>query len=128
MDTLFFWVSKLAWLVVAPDHLLLIMLLLAWPLYMIGKTRAAIGLTVFAGLSLVLIALFPVGSWLLAPLESRFESSPQLPGVVDGIVVLGGAESLANSAYWKQVELNDSGERLLAFIELAASQPGYKGN
>ncbi|MEE8057789.1 MAG: hypothetical protein V3T17_08145, partial [Pseudomonadales bacterium] len=96
MDSLFFWLSKLVWLFIAPDSLLVILLVIGCLLLYLGgaEGRAAQWgkylLSLLAALCLV-IALLPVGSWLLWPLETRFETNPKLPAKVDGIIVLGGA-------------------------------------
>ncbi|HKJ74061.1 MAG TPA: YdcF family protein, partial [Alphaproteobacteria bacterium] len=37
------------------------------------------------------VALFPVGEWMLVPLENRFPQPKLMPAHVDGNIVLGGA-------------------------------------
>ena len=126
MDSIFFWLSKLAWLIIAPDSLLLILVLMAWALLWRGKNRLAKQVLGFAAVILLTVALFPVGEWLLYPLEIRFPVNPALPQKVDGIIVLGGAENAHLSAKWNQVELGDGAERLLAFQALARQYPEAK--
>lgn len=72
------------------------------------------------------VALFPVGSWLYYPLETKFQHNPKLPGTVDGIIVLGGSVSPSKSQYWQQLETNQHHERLSAFIRLANIYPDAK--
>lgn len=126
MDSIFFFLSKLLWKVTAPDSLLLILLIIAWTLLWRGKIRSAKWMLGFVVGIFLIIALFPVGEWILYPLETRFPNNPVLPQKVDGIIVLSGAEIANLSNKWNQVELNDSGERLLAFQTLARQHPEAK--
>ncbi len=126
MEQLFFYVSKIIWLLVAPESLLLILLvaitlLLYRQRYQLAK-RLLTGLT----LLLLVVAFFPLGEWLLYPLESRFAANPPLPDKVDGIIVLSGAENVQVSHAWQQVELNQAAERDLAFMALARRYPQAK--
>ena len=41
MDSLFFWLSKLGWLLIAPDSLLLVLIVTAWVLLWRGAYRPA---------------------------------------------------------------------------------------
>lgn len=126
MDTLFFYISKLIWLLVSPDSLLLILIILSLVLLYIGKIKQAKTLLTTISLLLILIALLPVGEWLLYPLESRFQTNPNLPEKVDGIIVLSGAEDAELSHIWKQVELGAAAERDLAFLTLTRQYPNAK--
>lgn len=60
------------------------------------------------------------------PLESRFQTNPQLPVQVDGIIVLSGAEATELSHLWEQVELGAAAERGLTFLTLAKQYPNAK--
>lgn len=126
MDTLFFYISKLIWILISPDSLLLILILSTLILLYIGKQRfAKILLTITSGL-LLIISFFPIGEWLLYPLESRFQTTPPLPENIEGIVVLSGAEDTVRSHLWNQVELGGAAERDLMFISLAQRYPKAK--
>jgi len=126
MDSLFFWTSKLTWLVVAPDSLLPILMLVTWALLWRGAYRASQWLMGFLAVVLLMVAFLPVGEWLLYPLESRFSANPDLPEKVDGIIILSGAEDPVGSAVWNQAEMMDGAERDLAFLELARRYPDAK--
>jgi uncharacterized SAM-binding protein YcdF (DUF218 family) len=105
-----FVVSKLGWLIVSPGNVLLFLLLLGlWRWRRLARAVAVL----FVG-----IAVLPAGSWMTEPLEDRF---PQvaLPERVDGIVVLGGAFSLALSEKRGQTMLNENAERMTAAVALA---------
>lgn len=123
MDTLFFWLSKLVWLLIAPDSILYLLLVASAIFLYLGKQKLAkVFLFVCTGLATV-IAFIPVGDWLLYPLESRFEPVQSLPEKVDGIIVLSGSESTLLSNAWGQVEVNEAAERNLAFMQLARQYP-----
>ena len=47
---------------------------------------------------LLIIAFFPVGNWLLYPLETRFEINPKLPESIEGIVILSGVLNVEQSS------------------------------
>lgn len=87
VDSVFYWVSKLVWGLFAPDHLLLILLTLVCGLFWSGYQQIA--LYGFSALVLLcwVIALLPVGSWLLLPLETKFPANPPLPEQLDGIIM-----------------------------------------
>ncbi|MDH4321272.1 MAG: YdcF family protein [Desulfobulbaceae bacterium] len=124
MHSVFFWTSKLAWLLLSPDNILVALLLLTWfLLHRGGSKRLAKRLLTLITAGCLLIALLPVGEWLLFPLETRFPTNPALPKKIDGIVVLGGAEDPNLSSLWQQVELGDGAERYLAFMALSRRFP-----
>ena len=126
MDSIFFYLSKLVWMVTTPDNLLLILLLIVLTLLWRGKNRLAKRILGFVVGILLIVALFPVGEWLLYPLEIRFPKNLVLPLKVDGIIVLGGTEDAILSTQWNQVELGDATERLLTFQALARRYPNAK--
>jgi len=123
MPDLFFYSSKIIWALVAPDHLLLLLLTLAFVL-LLGRYRST-GLRLLAIVLLVawLIAILPIADAMFHPLESRFIHNPTLPEQVDGIIVLGGSVMPATSSYWQQLETNQYQERIDYFIRLARRYP-----
>jgi len=123
MGSLFFWISKLVWLVLSPDSLLLILLIVAWVLAWRGSHRKAKRLLGLVVMVLIVIAILPVGEWVFYLLENRFPVNPKLPDRVDGIIVLGGSENAVRTALWNQVEMGDCAERSLAFLMLARRYP-----
>jgi len=126
METLFFWLSKLAWYLVAPDSVIVLLVLAAWVFLVRGAIQWAkrtLGLVV--AIVLVLAAL-PVGEWVLYPLETRIPTNPRLPQRVDGIIVLGGPEDEVRTFLWGQVEVNDAAERFLASVALSRRHPQAK--
>jgi uncharacterized SAM-binding protein YcdF (DUF218 family) len=123
METLFFWLSKLAWLFIAPESVLLLLVVSGWLLLMRGAHKWAKRVLGAAVAAMLVTAFLPVGEWILYPLEARFPVNPPLPPKVHGIIVLGGPEDTVRSSVWEQVEVNDSAERFLASIALARRYP-----
>jgi uncharacterized SAM-binding protein YcdF (DUF218 family) len=68
-------------------------------------------------------AIFPVGTWLMRPLEDRFSQPHPMPERVDGIVLLGGAIDLRVSADRGMLTLNARAERMTDFVALARRYP-----
>jgi uncharacterized SAM-binding protein YcdF (DUF218 family) len=129
MDSLFFWLSKTVWALVSPGSLLVISIIVIWLQLKFGAQRQARCLAGLLALVLLLITLFPVGEWLLYPLESRFSNDRpdyKLPESIDGIIVLGGSVNPVKSAAWDQVEAGPTAEREFNFLELARRYPQAK--
>jgi uncharacterized SAM-binding protein YcdF (DUF218 family) len=123
MSDSFFYLSKILWIIVSPDSLFVILLSLCLLLLLAGKTKKAtilLGVLVFCTLFL---SVFPVGEWMLYPLEKRFQHNPELPERVDGIMVLGGSVIPDLSIAWQQLETNQAHERLSSFLQLAQRYP-----
>ena len=125
MESVFFWLSKLVWLFISPDSFLLIWFALSLFLMWRGKLRWAKRLLSSLAIILLIIGLFPVGEWLLYPLEKQYPTNPKL-GKVDGIILLGGAEDPVRSYQWKQPIVGNAAERDFAFIQLAKKYPNAK--
>ena len=126
MDTAFFWLSKLAWLVIAPESVLVLLVLASWVLLARGSAKWGKRVLGVVAAGMLILTFLPVGEWVLYPLEARFEANPALPQKVAGIIVLGGAEDAERSAAWDQVEVNDSAERFFASVTLARRYPEAK--
>lgn len=126
MDSLFFWISKLVWLLVSPDSLLLIVMTVGVLFLWFGSVKWSKIILTTAILIMLFIAFFPVGEWLLYPLESKYPNNIELPDQVDGIIVLSGAEDTVTSKSWNSVEVGGAAERDLAFMALARKYPEAK--
>ncbi len=123
MDTVFFWLSKLIWLVISPDFLLVFSALAGMLFWFAGKVKRARWILSGVVLAMSVITVFPLGMMLLAPLEQRFPANPELPEKVDGVIMLGGAEISKLSRLWHQPELNASADRYVGFIRLVRAYP-----
>ena len=123
MDTVFFLASKVIWALISPDSLIVILGVSAWIAAIVKWQRISRSLLASCALLLVLIGFFPVGEWLIAPLENRFTTNAALPSELDGIIVLGGAISPRMSNIWQQPELDSAADRLTSFLYLARLYP-----
>jgi len=123
MDTIFFWASKLFWLVFSPGSLLVWLIVGSWLLSLSRWQKLGRRLLNVTALITLLLAYFPIGNWLAYPLEQRFAPSPAMTDSPDGIVLLGGSFSLRLSENRQQIHLNENSERLLTFLELAHRHP-----
>jgi uncharacterized SAM-binding protein YcdF (DUF218 family) len=126
VDSVFWVISKVFWLIFSPDHLLILALLWAWLHLVLKNYRQArnwLGSTL--GVALI-IALLPVHDWVLYPLESRYAKPTVKIEQVDGILVLGGAEEPLISASWHTFSANDAMERLTTAVALSREYPDAK--
>lgn len=122
MDTLFFILSKVLWALVSPASVLLLIAASAWLSHRLGWWRISRALCLTDIVLVLLIGFFPVGAWIVYPLEHRY-SMPASTDIPDGLIVLGGAWRPQGSAYWNQWELNHAAERELALLALARRFP-----
>ncbi len=115
--------SHIIWTLLQPGHLLLLMFVGGWVMTLFAGTRK-LGLW-FGGvatLTLVILALFPIGTLLLRPLENRFPE-PHLPDYVDGIIVLGGGQNMKVTQTRGHMTFNGSGERMIEAVALSRRFP-----
>jgi uncharacterized SAM-binding protein YcdF (DUF218 family) len=121
-DSAFFIASKLIWPIIEPETWIVFGLALTWFALSRGRHRSARITVMLTFAFTVVMAVFPLGELLLRPLEGRFTPNPQL-FLVEGIIVLGGAEDARKSALWGQPLLNEAGERYMAALALARRFP-----
>ena len=115
-------VSKVAWAIAQPAHLVLLtlcagvaLLWTRWPYT--GRWLASIGASL-----LIVAAVLPLASWIMQPLEDRFPAL-DLPSRADGIIVLGGATRPTVTAARGRTSLGGNVERLISFATLAKRYP-----
>ncbi len=89
-----YFISKGFWLIVQPAHLWILLMVLGTTLLITRWRRLGLGLLSFDALLILVVALLPVGSWLMAPLENRFPPLTQMPMHVDGVIMLGGGKNV----------------------------------
>lgn len=126
MDNVFFILSKFLWFIIRPENILILLLALTAFLFVINKNRLAKKLFVFNSSIIFLFAFFPVGSWLMYPLETHFSVNPKLPNKVDGIILLGGSFVTSNSQAWGKVQTNQFADRIHVFLKLLNQYPNAK--
>jgi uncharacterized SAM-binding protein YcdF (DUF218 family) len=125
MTDLFFYLSKIFWLVLQPDHFLLLMLILGLLLW---RRMLGIFLVWSSVLIMLVISVFPVANYLLEPLEQRFPQ-PDLTlneEPIAGIIVLGGGEDAELSAIHGSPQFNQGAERLMVVPGLMLRYPSAK--
>lgn len=122
MNGAFFVLSEVAGALLRVELWGFALLVLAW--LALRRGRLAQARHLLAGLiaGALVVAVLPLGSWLLAPLEARFPAEPALERV-DGILVPGGAEDMAATDRWGGAQLGEAGERLAAAAMLARRFP-----
>jgi uncharacterized SAM-binding protein YcdF (DUF218 family) len=119
---MFFSLSKLLWLLVAPSHLLGLLVLAAALCALAGQARAARTLAVASGLLLLLAGILPLNVWMIRALEDRYPR-PAWPAHVDGILVLGAGFDTATLKA-RGVPATNGGEmRVIAGLEAARRYP-----
>ncbi|AHF00712.1 hypothetical protein THIAE_02050 [Thiomicrospira aerophila AL3] len=122
-DTLFFYLSKLAWALLSPGNLIIIIFILGSLLVLMNLRKLAKWLLIPNALLASLLLSYPVGDWVIKPLEQRFSIPAQLPDQIDGIIILGGGEDLKRSLSWNVAELGLGGDRYIAAKKLADIYP-----
>jgi uncharacterized SAM-binding protein YcdF (DUF218 family) len=118
--------AKVFWFVAEPPHLILIAFVVAGLLWLTPWRRFSGPIAAAAATLYGAIIVLPLGTWLMLPLEARFPPPASPPPHVDGVIVLGGAVEPRLSLLRGQPQLNDSGERMLAMLELARRYPEAK--
>lgn len=118
--------SKIFWLFAQPANLLLALLLLGLLLGFTPWRRLGRWLTAVVALGFLVIAVVPLGDWLMQTLEQRFPAPATLPDQVDGIVVLGGAVGVAITVEYGRPALNGHAERMTEFVAMARKYPQAK--
>jgi uncharacterized SAM-binding protein YcdF (DUF218 family) len=124
---MFVFISKLAWLLFAPLNFLLIVIALGlaiwrWP----RRGHWGRRMVVCGVLSLIALAVLPIGPWTLHSLERRFPPyQPCTSGPpVAGVILLGGGLQ-AVTVDGRIVEaLNDGADRIRYAAQLAHDNPG----
>lgn len=126
MDNLFFIASKLLWFIVKPDNLLIGALIFSVILAFTQQQKLARKCFISVASITILIAIIPIGNWLLYPLETRFNTQPKLPEKVDGVILLGGSFITATSHAWGKVQTNHHADRIHQFLKLKQQYPQAK--
>jgi len=122
MNTVFFIASKLIGALLRPDTWIIIALAIVVLALLTQRRRLALWISGLTLVTLVTLAILPLGNLLLQPIERSYPANPPL-SQVDGIIVLGGGEDARASAYWGQMQFNEGGDRFAAGIALARQFP-----
>lgn len=90
---LFFTLSKIFWLLLAPSHLIVWMGVGAVVALVWGRRRTGLVLASLSACLLIAIGLVPSAIWLLRPLEFQYARPAHPLTRVNGILILGSGES-----------------------------------
>jgi len=126
METFFWILSKLLWQLLAPEKVVLLLFFLGVIFIWTRWNVAGRWLISAATVILLIPTLFPVGDFLLWPLEERFSAPSELPKDISGIIALGGGEEAVITLTREQPSFNDGAERLTTFVALARRYPNAK--
>lgn len=120
---MFFYLSKIFWFFTDPGNVLLIALCLGAVLVFRRRDKLGRRLLAVAAIVSLFVAIVPIGENLLIVLENRFPVVRNLPGKVDGIIVLGGVVNEVVSRSRGQISIGGSVERLSEFAVLSKKYP-----
>ena len=120
---MFFFASKIFWMIASPINLLLLAALIGVLLCFGRRARLGRGLALTAILILAVAATLPIGKLLIAPLEDRFPFPPLDLLSPEGIIVLGGAIDSEVSKARGETVFDEGGERLTEAVVLAKRYP-----
>lgn len=121
---MFYFFSKLFWLIVAPLHLATLLIVGGVAARVLGRGRLGWALVGLGSALLLVMCYPPLHAAAVRPLENRFP----LPDVESlqptGIVVLGGATEIGRAARDRSVAtLNGAAERMTIAVQLARRFP-----
>ena len=122
MSNLFFVTSKLVGGLARVETLFILLLGISFLALHRGRTRSAMRALGFTLVGMLILAVLPMGDFLLAPLEARYPAAPKLTDV-SAIILLGGAEDIDPSVRWRQPNVTAAGDRYLAALSLAQRFP-----
>lgn len=124
---MFFYLSKIFWLLANPSNLFLIVLtvgvFLLWGRKSYKTGRRIITFCVLVGL---FISFVPVAVPMRGLLENRFPALTQFPENITGVVIAGGIIDPVVSQQRGQASVGGAVERLLALVELGQRYPDAK--
>ncbi|ODT66949.1 MAG: hypothetical protein ABS75_25560 [Pelagibacterium sp. SCN 63-23] len=120
---MFFFISKLFWLLVQPISLVLLLVLAGLALVLWNRRRLGISALVLAAFLQAVLGFTSLGYVLIQPLEGRFAVPKMPPAQVDAIIMLGGATMARPSTARQIAEMNDAGDRLATTLWLAQNYP-----
>lgn len=121
---MFFVLSKTIGFFALPSNLIATLFVLGAVLYLRGFRRGAVGVSGVATVLLLAVGYSPLGNLMLLPLSERFPAWHANGGnAPDGIIVLGGAIDSDASEARGALELDASGERVVAMLMLARQFP-----
>ena len=119
---MFFVLSKAAGFFAVPSNLIALAGIAGLCLLLARRRRTGLALLIVSTVLLAIAGFSPLGNVLLLALTARFPQW-QSANAPDGIIVLGGAIDSEASVARNSVELDASGERILAMLRLGRRFP-----
>ncbi|MAL49863.1 MAG: hypothetical protein CMH18_08925 [Methylophaga sp.] len=123
MEQVFFVLSKLAWALLSPFMMLNLFLVFGTLFLLFGYRTIALRFLLPALVFSLSLMIFPIGDWLIHPLEARISQPQQLPENIDGIIVLGGGEDIKTTISWQQPQVGQASDRYFGAALLAKKYP-----
>ncbi|QIE42453.1 YdcF family protein [Rhodobacteraceae bacterium SC52] len=123
MADLFLVLSKTIWTFLKPETWVVIAVFAALLCVWRGWRKSALGLLAVLLVGLMSLAIWPLGSLMIRPLEARFPVAPPLPIPPAAILVLGGAEQANTTQMHNLPATGPAGERFMEAITLARRFP-----
>jgi uncharacterized SAM-binding protein YcdF (DUF218 family) len=123
---MFFAISKLVGFFVQPSNVLIAASAFGIVLRLTRFARVGERLLIGSSAVLAVCAFFPIGNWILLPLEQRFPPWNESRGHVDGIIVLGGAINPEISEAFPYPGINEAAERISVVGRLARTYPSAR--
>jgi uncharacterized SAM-binding protein YcdF (DUF218 family) len=120
---MFFELSKLVGLFTIPSNLIFMTGLIGLVLLRTRFSNLGMRLLVLSYVLLAVVGMTPLGYALMLPLEERFPQWQMSPGVLTGIVVLGGVIAPELSVARGEIALHEAAERVTAVAELSHRFP-----
>lgn len=125
---MFFWLSKIFWMLASPLNALWILLagalVFSWWKPLCAGRGMKLSVVVF-----LILGFFPVGGNLVTLLERQYPKADinlPAPEDVEGVIVLGGAFNSYLSQETGQLSPNNNISRIIGFVELAERYPRAK--
>ena len=115
---LYFYLSKILALFLSPINFLFIFMLISFFINIFFKKNIFKYMIFFSLTFIIFFSFFPIGSYLIKYLEKNYVQN-KIINNVDAIVVLAGSENIINTSKLKKLDLHESAERLITFVELA---------
>ena len=113
-----FYLSKILWLILNPYNFFIFINIITVFLYIYNFKKISVSLFIINFLFLFTISIFPIGNFLINKIEKEYHFTTQVPDVLDGILVLGGATLPILFKEFNQVSVNGSAERLIESVKI----------
>lgn len=123
---MYFTLSKIFWLIFAPANLIVLTLALGGWLMLMRRRLIGSILFLIGFVTLVIGTVSSLPDRALEVLETRFPRCEDRLAKVDGVIVLGGAINVIQTALWDRLTLGESGSRIVMMADLARRYPDAK--